>query len=219
MARSLLRTSHLVGAFAAAVCLSGPALAANYNEAVAGDLSGDRLNPTLWSLAGSSTVGETTTHRLSGGLGHEGTDPPDRDYVHLVVPKGQVWSSLVVGNSVSVGGTASFIGLASGSTMPVPPDAFDATGLLGWRIYSRSDQGKDILPRMQVSGNGASGFDLPLKAGDYTLWVQELAPGAFKYQFDVVLTAVPEPSTSWLAALGLVGVVSSAARRRREAVA
>jgi PEP-CTERM motif len=195
---------------------TGAAGAADLNEASFGDLSNDRLAPTRWVLD-TITPGPTPgvwNNVLTGKTGR--TDGVvDRDYVHVVVPQGSLLVALRVGNQTQSGGaTGSFIGLAAGDLMPVPPDAGSAAGLLGWRHYGVADRNTDILPPMAVPSAGSSGFAVPLPAGDYTLWVQELAPGSFDYRFNLQLAPVPEPSS---AALLLLGMAALALRRRRSA--
>jgi hypothetical protein len=192
---------------------AGTAQAADLNEASFGDLSSDRLAPTTWVLD-SATPGPTAgvfNNVLSGKTGRT-AGVVDRDYVRVVVPQGQQLVALRVGNQTQSGGPGgSFIGLAAGAVMPLPPDATWAAGLLGWRHYGPADRNTDILPLMAVPFAGSSGFTAPLPAGDYTLWIQELAPGAFEYRFNLQLAAVPEPAG---AALLLLGLAALAARRR-----
>jgi hypothetical protein len=192
---------------------AGVAHAADLGEASFGDLSNDRLAPTRWVLD-TNTPGPTAdvyNNVLSGRTGRN-AGGVDRDYVHVVVPQGRQLVALRVGNQTqSAGAGGSFIGLAAGSVMPLPPDAGSAAGLLGWRHYGPADRNADILPLMAVPVAGSSGFTVPLPAGDYTLWIQELAPGAFDYRFNLQLAAVPEPAGAVLLLLGLGAL---AARRR-----
>ncbi len=185
--------------------------AATLDEAVTGDLSNDRLAPTLFTLD-APTGGVINT--LSGSTGRV-AGVVDRDYIHIVVPTGFLWTALNVGNITTGGGGAgAFIGLASGNTMPVLPTATDATGLLGWKLYGAGDRGTDILDDMALPNNGSSGFSRPLPAGSYTLWIQELATGDFPYSFNLTVTAVPEPASALLMLLGLSGAVAAARRAR-----
>jgi hypothetical protein len=199
------------------------ASAAVYNESASGDLSGDWLAPTTWLLdakgnpgADSHAAPATFSNLLIGSVGGGNTSTPDRDYVHIVVPRGYALSALMVGRRTEFGSSRSFIGLASGKFIDIDPTkAADATGLLGFMLYGKDERGTDILDEMAAGPFGSSGFERPLKAGDYTVWIQELARGSYNYQFDFVLTAVPEPATMalWAAGLGMVGV--AAARRRQ----
>jgi len=203
------------------VCLplllaAGAVCAADLNEAGFGDLSNDRLTPTTWVLD-TATLGPTAgvfNNVLSGKTGRS-AGVVDPDYIHVVVPQGLQLVALRVGNQTQSGGPGgSFIGLAAGAVMPVLPNATSAAGLLGWRHYGPADRNTDILPLMAVPFAGSSGFAVPLPAGDYTLWIQELAPGAFDYRFNLQLAAVPEPAG---AALLLLGLAALAARRRLSA--
>jgi hypothetical protein len=180
---------------------------------VAGDLSGDRNAPTRWVLDHASTGSVPGSNVLTGITGRIG-GVVDRDYLHVVVPDGHEWVALRVGNQTTVGGGGSFIGLAAGPVMPVAPDAADGSGLMGFRVYTQADRNTDILPAMAGGGGGASGFTVPLPAGDYAVWIQELAPGAYGYRFNFVLAPVPEPATGLLAAVGLAGLVAILRRRR-----
>jgi hypothetical protein len=185
--------------------------AATLDEAVTGDLSNDRLTPTLFTL---DAPGGGAINTLSGRTGRV-NGVIDRDYIHIVVPTGYQWTALNVGSiTTGGGGGGSFIGLASGNTMPVLPTATDATGLLGWKLYNAGDRGTDILDDMAVPNNGSSGFGRPLPAGSYTLWIQELATGDFPYSFNLTVTAVPEPMSAGLLLLGLVGLTAKTAMRK-----
>jgi hypothetical protein len=205
--------THALHPVRSAVCaallgLSLSAGAATLNESTAGDFSNDRLVPTLFTLD-TATGGDNL---LSGSIGRV-AGVVDRDYIHVVVPEGFLWTGLRVGAGTTGGGGAgSFIGLASGATMPVPPNASDATGLLGWTLYGAPDVGSDLFDLMSVASNGSTGFTVPLAAGSYTLWMQELATGSFPYSFNLTLAPVPEPASALMLLLGL-GVAGAAARR------
>ncbi|MCE2917264.1 MAG: hypothetical protein ACOVOT_02990 [Rubrivivax sp.] len=191
--------------------LAGLACAANaatLDEAVVGDFSGSGLAPTLFSL--DAAVGDNV---LSGQVGRI-AGVVDRDYVHVLVPAGYLWTGMFVGNTtVGGGGGSAFIGLADGALTAVPPSASDASGLLGWKLYGASDRGTDILDDMAIPSFGSSGFTVPLAAGSYTLWIQELATGSFPYSFNLTVSAVPELPTALTMLLGL-GVAAGWLRRR-----
>jgi hypothetical protein len=182
-----------------------PALAGGYDEAGAGDLSSDRLNPTRVVLDYGTTGnnGQPGGNVVSGSLERSASGLVDRDYFTVVVPAGYRLTQLLVGNQTTVGGGGSFIGMAAGTVMPVLEDASSAAGLLGWKVYRLADRQTDILDDMAMAGNGASGFASPLGAGEYTFWVQELATGTFSYRFNLVLSPVPAPAPWVLMAGGL----------------
>jgi hypothetical protein len=190
-----------------ATLAAGPALAAGWNEAVNGDLSNDGLVPSAVTLAvGLSTVSGSTGRAVASG-------PVDRDYFSIVVPAGHVLDSMILLDGVSVIGGGSFLGLAAGPQVTVPPTASTAAGLLGWTVYSDGNVGSDMLAAMSVAALGSSGFDVPLPAGTYSFWVQETGVGVAAYSFAFNISAVPEVSP----ALGLLGGLAllAAIRRRR----
>jgi hypothetical protein len=173
-----------------------------HDEALHGDLSNDGLAPTRLAV-------QTGINTLVGGTG-----AGDRDYLFLDVPAGSRFEALYVRTGTTVRGAGSFIGVHAGNVFPVPPDATSAAGLLGWRLYARSDVDTDILPLMGAAGDGASGFTPPLPAGAYAFWIQELGQ-ATTYRFDFEIAPVPEPSAWAMLLAGLVLLGSSARRLRR----
>lgn len=194
--------------------LAGAVQAADYAESSGGDLSGDRLAPTTLLLDVFTDANVPGSNVVSGTIGRM-NGIVDRDYLRVVVPAGHLWSELRVGNQTVVGGSGSFIGLAAGSVMPVAPDAANAAGLLGFRIFGIDDRNSDILPALGVAGNGAAGFSAPLPAGDYTVWIQELAEGSFQYRLNFVITPVPEPSVALLWGLGFAVLAGTRLRATR----
>ncbi len=200
-----------------AVATAGTAGAATWDEALQGDLSNERLAPTLFVLEGGLPAqnGETGHNVVTGRVGRAPDGTIERDYLHLVVPDGFLLSELRIGQQTQFGGNGSFLGIASGATMPVEPDASSAAGLLGWRIVGPADRGTSVLDEMGESGNGASGFAGALPAGDYTVWAQELVPGSFLYRYNFVLSAVPDLPGSVTLAMGGIALALTAARRRK----
>lgn len=200
------------------------AKSANLDE-TAGDFSNDRLAPTDWSLTygqGGSN-GLFGNNILSGSIGAtlvSGVRVIERDYIHLVVPSGFFLDEIRVGTQTTFGGTGSFIGIATGSSISINPDtASNAAGLLGYRIYGASDLGNDILDDMSIATNGSTGFIRPLPSGDYTVWIQELAvTGPFSYRFNFMVSPVPEPQAYMMIFVGLAVVTLANARRRNASI-
>jgi hypothetical protein len=221
---SAIRSALLcAGLLAGAVLTPALVSAATYDEAVSGDLSGNRLAPSFLQLD-FTPAGNTPGSNVVAGTVGRVAGVVDRDYLHVNIPSGYVLARLLVGNQTTVGGApggaaGSFIGIAAGSMMPVAETAADAQGLLGFRVYTLAERGTDILDDMAMASQGASGFSVPLGAGDYTLWIQELATGSYTYRFNLVLEAapavVPLPPAAALFAggLGLLGWRASRAQR------
>jgi len=204
-------------AAAALLLLASGAQAVSLDEASAGDFSGDGLAPSVFMLDMAGASGTPGHNVLSGRTGR-GAGGVDRDYLKVIVPEGFLWTGLRVGQQTTSGGSAgAFIGLAAGPQTTVSTSATSASGLLGFRHYSAADRGTDILDDMAVSGQGSSGFTVPLRAGEYTLWIQELAPGSFAYRFNLSLSPVPEPASAVLLLAGLAGITGLARSRRRNA--
>ena len=204
--RSALRSALSFALPLALMGLAGSLHAADWSEAVNGDLSGAGLAPTVLSVAaGSNAVRGTTGRAFAGG-------PVDRDYFTITVPAGLELSELTVLAGTSVLGDGSFLGLMSGSTFTVPPTAVTADGLLGWTLFGENNIGDDLLGFMSTPFFGSAGFSPPLPAGSYSFWVQETSVGVSTYAISLVVTAVPEPSTA-LFMLG--GLAALAAARKR----
>jgi MYXO-CTERM domain-containing protein len=197
-----------VALFLGGACAS--AQAGGYTEGP--DLSNNQLAPTPVLLDPGSNVVQGTSGYTGAVL--------DRDFFVVTVPSGHLLSQLVVGALTEPGGAFSFIGMQAGSALTVDPDSISSgAALLGWHLYGTADRGTDILDDMG-QGPDKIGFAGALPAGQYTFWVQELAPAfpgeafpPYPYQFDFKVTPVPEAGTAALMLLGLAGL--TAARRRR----
>jgi len=183
----------------AMLCVHG-AVAASYDEAIDGDLSGNWLAPTVLTLdAGSNHV-----QGLFGISPVPGT--ADLDYLAIVVPDGYVVSSLIL-ESLNPGGANSFLGVQSGPQMTMPPTSTDPSVLLGWNHIFKNQQGTDLLPYLGITGG--------LAAGSYTFWINETDKTyAWSYGFDFQVTAVPEPET-WAMLLAGIGLLACGTRRRQ----
>jgi hypothetical protein len=195
--RSLLASTAL---------LSPAGFAATYSESVDGELSGVTASPTFLQLDYLASGNVPGSNVVDGMIGRSAsTGQIDLDYLWVNVPVGFILSELRVGNSTTFGNNGSFIGVASGSFMPVPPNTTTASGLLGWKVYGAGDRSTNILDDMALAGNGASGFSGLLGPGDYTFWIQELSTGSYNYRFNLVLTPepVPVPAAVWLLGSGL----------------
>ena len=159
------------------------------------DLSDDRLAPTLVAMTVGHNVVLGTTGNAGAGI--------DRDYFSFVVPTGAVLEALVLLPNTSVSGDSSFLALQAGPQVTVTPTGGGAgVGALYGLVHYRNDQiGQNLLPQM-VFGTST----VPVPAGTYSVWLQELG-GTVGYGLDFVITSsVPEPGTALSLGLGLLGL-------------
>jgi hypothetical protein len=152
-----------------------------WNELASGDLSGDRFNPTQFTL-------NPGDNELFGILaGDDGQGGYDRDYYSVTVPAGHVLSQAVL-TLYSSPDFKSFIGIQPGPIFPNDPDTVEPEDLLGWEHFGPDHQDADLLALMGVNGQG---FVPPLAAGTYTLWAQQIDDFT-EYTLDFIVE-VPEP--------------------------
>lgn len=144
--------------------LTSPADAADYDESVLADLSGNPASPTTISLdLGSNVV------RGSAGAG-------DFDLIHFSIPAGGALESLTLSSYVNPFNGVSFIGLGAGATWQAGLDFdVDPAKLMGWSHIAAagsSGVGADLLVDMSVAPF-TPGFARPLTPGEYVLLVQD----------------------------------------------
>ncbi len=169
------------------------AFAGSYYETVDGDLSGDRLNPTLFNVAiGQNQLAASS---IAGDL----------EYFRIVVP---VNAQLTQINQTAYQSSNSraFLGVQQGTTFTVTPNTAEADDLLGYVHFGFDFFNADLLAPMGTAG-GAIGFTPPLAAGNYTFWAQQIEPISAQYELSFVVTPVPEPSTWMLGFVGLIGLI------------
>jgi hypothetical protein len=169
--RAVLRTTLLGLAMAAGAAQAAPA----WKESRNGDLSNDRLAPTLVPvLRGGNAILGTTGNPGSG---------VDRDYFRFVVPEGHVLVGIRLLRNTTVSGGASFVAIEKGEQITCTPTGQGVEDLLGLAHYSAAEIGTDILPAMLI------GTKAPLPAGAYAVWVQDTG-GPATYGFEFVIRRV-----------------------------
>ncbi len=218
-------SAHWRGVVAAvAVLAASTAHATSYDETGMGDLSNAAGNPTVIGpltpgqndIVGSTIPSGPIVNPMTGDRAVQ-----DNDYVSFRVPDGYRLTQIdLASGSVLMPGDRMFFGIAQGvGVYLTSPDFSSAGGLLGWTLVDQSMVGSDVLPALGLSapGNfppvgGATGFSGPLGAGSYTLWMLDGDRPAV-YDLDLVVAAVPEPST-WMLIVAGVGLLVATRPRR-----
>lgn len=201
LATLLLLVAVAVGGYVASAAVI-------YDEAIDGDFSGDRSNPTSLGTLDMGTHSLTATS-LAGDL----------EYVTFTIPAGRALGSLNLTGFVGLDDVG-FLAIQSGSVFTVTPAeaAGDVSVLLGYTHFGSGGLagtavvGTDILDELG-SGPGSTGFTPPLAAGNYTLWIQQTQATPTTYSLDLVV--VPEPAEVGVAvgALLLGGMLLRRLRR------
>lgn len=183
-----------------AIAAIAPTAAASviYDEAVNGDLSGDRFNPTIITLGlGQNTITmDVVDSNLDGG---------DRDYFTFSLGGGLSVNSILLADASNPNGgfdATAFVGLGSGNFFDFDPDTFQGPGLIGFVLTTPDLVGTDIIGDL----NAAQGA---LTATDYSVWVQQT--GQDVTRVSLTFNVVPAPTTA--AFLGLAALATT--RRRR----
>lgn len=169
-----------------------PVLAGSWIESSNGDISGNRLAPSLLNI----TLG---ANQITGTFGSG-----DLDYLRIDVPAGLQISAIIV--TAYSGSSVSFVGIQAGPTFTVAANVGSPAALLGYTLFGGADLNTNILPAI-ATGSGAIGFTPPLNPGSFTLWLQETA-GTTGYGLNIV--AIPTPGSAAVIVLGALAL-----RRRR----
>lgn len=194
-----LSCARPLASLALVACLSTSGQAATvWDESTQGDLSNNRLQPTALAM----TAGDNL---VFGSVGSE-SGPIDRDFFSFSVPANGLLQAVVLLGNTSVSGSSSFLALQAGPQVTTTPGGQNISALLGFIHYDPSMIGQNLLPLMGVA-------NLPLPAGTYSVWVQELSQ-VVPYGLNFVLSAVPEPGAGGLLLAGLAGLMGIRALRR-----
>ena len=206
------RTTLHVALIAAALGTSMQAMSATaYDESVQGDLSDNRLAPTV---IGTFVLGDND---VLGASGVTAGGNAYRDYGTFVVPANAQLTAIHVlpVTAPSDGGDEGlmFFGLQAGSQITVNPNSGipdpGKPNLIGWNHFAADTATLSLVGYGTVS-------PLPLAAGPYSFWIQDFDDGAAPYglRFTIMTTAVPEPGSYAMMGLGLAAIGGVVARRR-----
>lgn len=182
---------------AAVLALAASFASADWDEAIDGDLSGDRFNPNAFSLLPGSFLLSATT--VDGDL----------DYISVTLSAGATLDAIMV-RAYDTPGDIMFIGVVPGPVMTVDPAAPDPGLLLGWTYFGDPavPVGEDLLLPMSFGGTG---FTPPLGAGTYSFWINQInGPTTFTLEF--VVSGIPTPGAA--SAMMLLGSLAATRRRR-----
>lgn len=166
-----------------AFALIAPAVANDYDEAVDGDISNNRNNPTSFPLD------EGVNHLTASQRGGTSGAAVDRDYLTVVIPPGLALQELRL-VAYSHATELAFMGFQKGSIFVGSSFSTTPGDLLGGHIYGLPDLGQDVLPALALLP-GVQGFPVPLPSGSYTFWFNQggdLTTASF--EFDLVRDTV-----------------------------
>src|SRR4029078_6130037 len=114
-----------------------------------------------------------------------------RDFITLNLAPGQALSKAILFSYVSTD-LIGFFGVQGGTSFQ--GSLTDPASYLVYSHYGISTIGIDHLPMMGTAA-GAQGFTPPLPAGSYTFVIQQTGTSQANYQWDFVISSVPEPAT------------------------
>lgn len=171
-----------------------PAMAANWDEGVDGDLSNDEASPSILALdLGANVVSGVIG---GGGLG----DPPPADFADaftVSVGAGQSLDSAILDVYMTAGGNASSgFNVATGTSWD---GSFAAANFVGSATLTAGGVGGDILDDPDYGGS--------LGPGDYVISLREGTPGQ---TYSITFNLIPEPTS-----LSLLSLAGLALLRRR----
>jgi hypothetical protein len=165
-----------------------------YDESVSGDLSNLGSAPTALEFS-------LGVNRVTGTMGGPPTSDPD--IISFTIQPGQFLTSIFLEPLDPA--ERSFYAIAAGPTINLT----DGTMHLGnYLTY----QFGELIDELSLGGEfGGTGFAVPLGAGTYTAWIQEIST---RTDYTLAYTVIPEPS-SYPALVGIFSLAPVCLRRPR----
>lgn len=191
---------YVIASVAVSVLAAAASATTIWDEAVQGDLSGDRLTPNTFALS----AGPNDIRGVLSGFDDQGN--LDRDFFTIVVPSGFQLTRLDL-LAYDSPDFAAFIAIQPGTIFFPDPNDAGPSDLLGWTLFGPFDVGTNILP--DIAANGQT-FSTPLPAGSYTFWAQQTGDST-TYTGSFVVELIPTPGVATLGALAALAL----GRRRR----
>lgn len=198
-------------AIAALLAYSVQAFGFSVDEASNGELSGIPQVPTSLSL-------ELGANTLVASAGTGGSNVDFDIFTFSVAANTALTAIFLDGYSQPNG--VSFIGVQTGTTWTAGTGGgITGSALAGWALFGIDNIGENLLPTMAITNlnnEGASGFSLPLGAGDYVFLIQDTG-SPINYALTFNASAVPLPASLPLLAMAILGLFR--ARRKSLVVA
>lgn len=241
---NLLRTLCVL---AACLCLQGPSSAAivtTYVEMDDGELSGSHDTPDDLGifLPGTNQVtGTVVSIGADQGNNDEDLDGTADIFTFEIASGTQLDEIILNAFSTSTGNGNLLLAIDDEATFHYSAfqinDDFvlpDLTQILAVAVVGNGDPvtgepsqvGTDILDDLQSNGNSIGPFplgrpfDVPLGAGNYTVYIQETGPQSdydLFFEVSAAATGVPEPSSTVVLATACLGFVAIRRTRKRKA--
>lgn len=143
----------------------------SYDEAIAGDISGDMANPLLLPLSEGANLLSATS--MAG----------DVEYVMVVIPEGFQLESIVLQDYHALTDGIAFAAVQNGCVFTEPSQNTNVANLLGYSHFGPTSPvpvGSDLLEAMG-RGESAIGFAEALPSGMYAFWLQQTGEEASDY--------------------------------------
>lgn len=173
------------GIAAASALASQDVAAADYSEAIDGDLSNIPATPTLWTLSAGANA-------LTGSAGTTGVTS-DYDILSFTIPENHQLDSITINNWED--DSAAFVGLQAGTPwLDNVGSAMRGDNLLSYVLIGYGSFPPDLLAAWRAGSGNPPSLDVPLASGVYTMEMQDIdTPFNYALAFNVSALSGPMP--------------------------